>query len=61
MIEPAVFTQRFSPKAKGEFSLLGPIAIQDQPASELHRIAVSFSEGVQAHPKGHHWAKWHGE
>lgn len=59
MIEPAVFTQRFSPKACGEFSLIGPVAIQDQPSSELDRIATSFSQGVQAHPKGHLWAKWH--
>lgn len=61
MMEPAVFTQRFSPKTKGEFLLCGPTAIQGQPSSELDRIAVSFSEGVQAHPKGHLWAKWHGE
>jgi hypothetical protein len=60
MKEPAVFTQQFSPKSKGDFSLLGPIAIQDQALSELDRIAVSFSEGIQAHPKGHLWASWHG-
>jgi hypothetical protein len=59
MMEPAVFTQRFSPTANGEFSLLGPIAIQDQPLSELDRIAASFSEGIQAHPDGHLWATWH--
>jgi hypothetical protein len=60
MIEPAVFIQRVSPRAKGEFSLLGPTAIQDQPSSELDRIAACFSEGIQAHPKGHLWATWHG-
>jgi len=61
MIEPAVFTQQFSPKTKGVFALLGPIAIHDQPSSELDRIAASFSEGIQTHPKGHLWATWHGE
>jgi hypothetical protein len=61
MIEPVVFTQRFSPKGKGGFSLLGPIATQDQPASELDRIAASFSEGIEARPKGHLWATWRRE
>jgi hypothetical protein len=60
MKEPAVFTQQFAAKSKGDFSLVGPIAIQDQPLSELDRIAISFSEGIQAHPKGHLWASWHG-
>jgi hypothetical protein len=59
MLEPAVFTQRFTPRAKGEFALLGPIAIQDQPSFELDRGAASFSEGIQVHPKGHLWATWH--
>jgi hypothetical protein len=59
MLEPVVFTQRFSPRAKGEFSLLGPIAIQGQPSPELDRIAACFSEGIEAHPKGHLWATWH--
>jgi hypothetical protein len=59
MIEPAVFTQRFSPRASGGFSLIGPVAIQDQPSSELDRIATSFSEGIEAHPKGHLWTAWH--
>jgi hypothetical protein len=59
MQEHAVFTQEFSPKSKGAFSLVGPDAIQDQPSSELDRIAISFTEGIQAHPKGHLWASWH--
>jgi hypothetical protein len=59
MKEPAVFTQQFSPKSKGDFYLVGPIAIQDQPLSELDRIAVGLSEGIQAHPKGPLWASWH--
>ena len=42
MIEPAVFTQGYSPAAKEGFSLL----IQDQPLSELDPITASFSEGV---------------
>jgi hypothetical protein len=59
MEEHAVFTQEFSPKSKGAFSLVGPVAIQDQPSTELDRIAISFTEGIQAHPKGHLWASWH--
>jgi hypothetical protein len=59
MEDHAVFTQKFSPKSKGAFSLIGPVAIQDQPSSELDRIAISFTEGIQAHPKGHFWASWH--
>lgn len=59
MIEPAVFTQRFSPKSKGKFSLLGPIAIQNQPAPELDRIAANFSEGIKAPPRAHLWTTWH--
>jgi hypothetical protein len=59
MIEPAVFTQRFVSKANGGFALLGPIAISDQPSSELGRIAAGFTEGIQDHPKGHLWDSWH--
>jgi len=59
MIEPAVFTQRFVSRANGGFALLGPIAISDQPSSELGRIAAGFSEGIQDHPKGHLWDSWH--
>ena len=59
MQEPAVFTQRFVPKANGEFGLLGPIGIRDQPSSELERIAAGFSEGIRDHPKGHLWGSWH--
>ncbi|MGB6677677.1 MAG: hypothetical protein WBE44_13370 [Terriglobales bacterium] len=59
MNEPAVFTQRFVPKANGGFALLGPIAISDQPSSELDRIAAGFVEGIKDHPKGHLWGSWH--
>lgn len=59
MEEPAVFTQRFVSKANGGFALLGPIAITDQPSSELDRIAAGFSEGIKDHPKGHLWGSWH--
>jgi len=58
MEEHAVFTQEFSPKSKEAFSLVGPVAIQDQPSSELDRIAISFMEGIRAHPKGHLWPSW---
>ena len=60
MLEPAIFTQQFSPKSIGGFLLIGPIAVQGQPPSELDRIAASFLEGVEAHPKAHLWATWHG-
>ncbi len=59
MFEPAVFRQKFCPTSKGRFLLDGPIAISDQPASELERISERFTEGIQAHPKGHLWETWH--
>jgi len=34
-------------KANGGFALLGPIAISDQPSSELDRIAAVFLRGYR--------------
>ena len=59
MLGPVVFLQRFLPRAKGGFALVGPIVAQDQPEAELGRIADAFMEGVREHPKGHLWDLWH--
>jgi hypothetical protein len=59
MLEPVVFLQRFLPRAKGGFALVGAIVAQDQPEAELNRIADAFMEGVREHPKGHLWDSWH--
>jgi len=58
MPEPVVFLQRFLPRDKDGFALLGPLVAQDQPEAELDRIADVFMEGVRAHPKGHLWDSW---
>jgi hypothetical protein len=58
MTEPVVFVQRFLPKAKGEFALVGPIIAQECPPTELDRVAESFLNGVHEHPKGHLWQSW---
>ena len=59
MLEPVVFFQRFLPRAKGGFALVGPLVAQDLPEAELDRIADAFMEGVREHPKGHLWDSWH--
>jgi hypothetical protein len=59
MLEPVVFLQRFLPRDKDGFALLGPVVAQDQPEGELDRIADAFMEGVRAHPKGRLWSSWH--
>jgi hypothetical protein len=58
MPEPVIFTQRFLPKAKGGFALVGPIIAQECPSAELDRVAESFMNGVREHPKGHLWQSW---
>jgi hypothetical protein len=60
MVEPLVVTQRFLPKAKGGFALVGPVEIGDLPPADIDRIGRSFLEGVHEHPKGHLWNSWHG-
>jgi hypothetical protein len=59
MIEPVTLYQRFLPKAKGGFALVGPVVAEDQPEADLGRIADAFTEGIQEHPKGHLWDSWH--
>jgi hypothetical protein len=59
MAKPVIFLQRFLPRGRGGFALVGPIVAQDQPATELGRIADAFMEGVREHPKGHLWPSWH--
>jgi hypothetical protein len=44
MPEPVVFLQRFLPRDKDGFSLLGPLVAHDQPEAELDRIAEAFME-----------------
>jgi hypothetical protein len=58
MDEPAIFVQPFLPKGKGGFALIGPMEVQDLPDSEMPRIAQSFSEGIDEHPKGNKWTGW---
>lgn len=59
MPEPVIFIQRFLPKAKGGFALIGPIIAQQCLSAELDRVAEHFMTGVQEHPKGHLWRSWH--
>jgi len=61
MSEPAIFIQRFLPRARGGFALVGPIEVQEQPAAELQRIGERFLEGVHSHPEGHLWSTWRGD
>jgi hypothetical protein len=61
MSEPVVFVQRFLPKGKGGFALVGPMIAQDCPPAELTRVAGCFKRGVDEHPHGHLWQSWRGE
>jgi hypothetical protein len=58
MKEPAILIQRFLPKKKGGFALVGPIEIQGLPESELARAARAVTAGIEEHPKGHRWHEW---
>jgi hypothetical protein len=59
MDEPIVFVQRFLPKAKGGFALVGPIEVQGQAPSTLSAVGQQFLLGVTTHPKGRLWSRWH--
>lgn len=59
MAEPFVFTQRFRPKAKGVFALLGPTSVQQQfQDSELGQLRAWFEAGISSHPKHDRWSAW---
>jgi hypothetical protein len=58
MSEPALFSQGFSPVAKGRFCLIGPLIVQAQPAAELPRLCELLHAGIAKHPKGHLWPAW---
>jgi hypothetical protein len=60
--EPVILRQRFNPKVKGGFKLVGPIdvaihgVIPPEPtSSDLRLIAL---QGVEQHPHGELWATW---
>lgn len=58
MPQPVLFTQRFLPKSKGGFAIVGPMMAQDCPPAELDHVATRFMMGVDQHPQGHRWQSW---
>lgn len=60
--EPVILHQRFNPRMKGGFRLVGPLEIavhgmilRDPTSSVLRSIAL---QGIEQHPHGELWATW---
>ena len=60
--EPVILQQRFSPKSKGNFTLLGPIMIlvhgMNCTAEIQSKLLPIVSRGISQHPHGENWSRW---
>ena len=59
MPEPVVFSQRFCPTSRGDFSITGPVMVRaDLDAPSLRIVGEWFLQGVAEHPQGERWGSW---
>ena len=60
--DPVILMQRFSPAAKGQFLLLGPVEIvideQVLPADKAKSLRALVQDGIAMHPSEVPWSSW---